>query len=155
MVTLAFLIAALLDPVQAALVLALVIAYRGAHPILVAGTAAAVISETIIALAGSGYVWGELIAPRLVAALMQAAALAWMVNLVRSAARSVGASLGISRFSSGRAPAAVADPGIGGVSSASFEVPPSGSGRRRISAWQMRAYARRHLYGCDKEKMHP
>ena len=37
MVTLAFLIAACLDPVQAALVLAIVVAYRGPLPIVVAG----------------------------------------------------------------------------------------------------------------------
>src|SRR5262245_18498572 len=72
MVTVAFLLAAFLDPVQAALVLAVLLLYRGPQPILVAAAAAAVASETVIMLAAADYMWGELIAPRLVASLMQA-----------------------------------------------------------------------------------
>src|SRR5687768_825344 len=98
MVTLAFLIAACLDPVQAALVLALVIAYRGPLPIVAAGTAAALITETVMTLAAADYAWGELIAPRLVAALAQAAVAVLAVWAVRGAARSAGAALGIGRL---------------------------------------------------------
>ena len=109
MVTLAFLVAACLDPVQAALVLVVVLAYRGPQPVLVAGAAAALATETVMALAASGYVWGELIAPRLVAALLQAAALVVVVRLVRSAARGHGA-LGAGRLAQGGASAALEAP---------------------------------------------
>jgi hypothetical protein len=86
MVTLEFLVAACLDPVQAALVLALVVAYRGPLPIVAAGGAGALITESVMALAAPGYVWGELLAPRLVAALLQAAVAVLAVWLVRTAA---------------------------------------------------------------------
>jgi hypothetical protein len=82
MAMLEFLLAALLDPVQAALVLAVVLAYRGPLPVLVAGAAAAVASETIMALAGADYTWGEMLAPRLVSSLAQAAVLCWLAGLV-------------------------------------------------------------------------
>jgi|SRR5262245_10102326 hypothetical protein len=81
MVMLEFLLAALLDPVQAALVLAIVLAYRGPLPILAAAAAAAVASETIMASAGADYTWGEMLAPRLVSSLAQAAVLCWIVGL--------------------------------------------------------------------------
>jgi hypothetical protein len=82
MAMLEFLLAALLDPVQAALVLVLVLAYRGPMPILVAAVTAAVASETITALAASDYAWGEAMVPRLVSSLAQAAVLCWIVSLV-------------------------------------------------------------------------
>ena len=65
MATLEFLLAALLDPVQAALVLVAVLAYRGPLPVLVAAAAAVIASETIMGLAAADYTWGEAIAPRL------------------------------------------------------------------------------------------
>jgi hypothetical protein len=51
-------------------------------PILVAALVAVVASETIMAFAGPGYMWGELIAPRLLAALLQASTLYWVVRFV-------------------------------------------------------------------------
>src|SRR5262249_46494185 len=99
MVTLEFLVAASLDPVQAALVLAFVIACRGFEPVLISGVAAALVTETIMALAAPDYVWGELIAPRLVAALLQAVVLVLVLWAVRRAARSAAAALG--RLASG------------------------------------------------------
>jgi hypothetical protein len=88
MVMLEFLLATLLDPAQAALVLAAVLAYRGPLPILVATVTAVVASETIMALAAADYTWGEMAAPRLVSSLAQAAVLCWIVGLIwsRSAA---------------------------------------------------------------------
>jgi hypothetical protein len=131
MVTLAFLIAACLDPVQAALVLALVIAYRGPLPIVAAGTAAALITETVMTLAAADYVWGELIAPRLVAALAQAAVSVLAVWAVRSAARSAGAALGIGRLA--------AD------GSAALDVLEPRPVSPRMALWHMRSYARRRI----------
>jgi hypothetical protein len=82
MAMLEFLLAALLDPVQAALVLVVVLAYRGPLPVLVAAATAAVASETIMALAAADYTWGEMTAPRLVSSVAQAAVLCWIVGLV-------------------------------------------------------------------------
>jgi hypothetical protein len=82
MVMLEFLLATLLDPAQAALVLAAILAYRGPRPVLVATVTAAVASETIMALAAADYTWGEMAAPRLVSSLAQAAVLCWIVGLV-------------------------------------------------------------------------
>jgi hypothetical protein len=93
MASLAYLLAVVLDPVQAALVLAIVLAYRGPHPVIVGGTVAArgphpvivggtvaaAASEAIMVAAASGYPWGEFVLPRLVACLMQAAVLHWIV----------------------------------------------------------------------------
>jgi hypothetical protein len=133
MVTLAFLIAACLDPVQAALVLAIVVAYRGPLPIVVAGAAGALITETVMMLAAADYVWGELIAPRLVAALAQAAVSVLAVWAVRSAARGAGAALGIGRLASGDG-------------TASFEVlEDHHSVSPRMALWHMRSYARRRI----------
>jgi hypothetical protein len=85
MAMLAFLLATLLDPVQAALVLAAVLLYRGPQPILVAGAAAAAVSETVTVMAAVDYTWGELLVPRFAASLVQAAALWWLVRLMRQA----------------------------------------------------------------------
>lgn len=85
MATLAFVLAAFLDPVQAAIVLAVVLVHRGSQPIVVAGVVAAVVSETVMALAADGYVWGELIGPRAVSALLQAAVLCGVVRFIRLA----------------------------------------------------------------------
>ena len=52
MAMLDFLHAALLDPVQAALVLVVVLAYSGPLRLAVAAVAASVVSETIMAIAG-------------------------------------------------------------------------------------------------------
>jgi hypothetical protein len=83
MAMLEFLLAALLDPAQAALVLVIVLAYRGPVPVLVAAVTAAVASETITALAAADYAWGEMMAPRLLSSVAQAAVLCWAVGLVR------------------------------------------------------------------------
>lgn len=82
MATLEFLLAAVLDPVQAALILVIVLAYRGPLPIPVAAVLAAVVTETIMVLAADDYTWGELLSPRLVSSLMQAVVLCWAVRLV-------------------------------------------------------------------------
>src|SRR5262245_17959249 len=82
MVILAFLLAAFLDPVQAALVLAVLLVYRAAPLILAPAAAAGAASETVIMLATSDYMWGELIVPRLAASLMQAVLIWWMIRLV-------------------------------------------------------------------------
>ena len=83
MATLAFLLAAFLDPVQAALVLAVALGYRGPLPILVAGATAALVAETFMMLAFADYPWGQWIAPRLVAALWQAVILCWVAASLR------------------------------------------------------------------------
>jgi len=132
MVTLAFLIAACLDPVQAALVLALVIAYRGPLPIVAAGAAGALITETVMMLAAPDYVWGELIAPRLVAALAQAAVAVLAVWAVRGAARSAGAALGIGWLATDGGSAALD----------ALEPRPVSA---RMALWHMRSYARRRI----------
>lgn len=131
MATLAFLVAALLDPVQAALVLALMLAYRGPQPVLVAAAATAAISETVTVMAGIDYSWGEMLAPRLTAALVQAGALWWLMKLVRQAL-------------SGARPATSA------AQLTSEAPPPSGTFTaeqvgQRSAAWEMRAYIRRHV----------
>jgi uncharacterized membrane protein YeaQ/YmgE (transglycosylase-associated protein family) len=84
MATLSFVLAAFLDPIQAGIVLAVVLVHRGALPVIVAGVVAAVVSESIMALAADDYMWGEFVAPRLVSSLMQAAVLCWVVRWVRS-----------------------------------------------------------------------
>jgi hypothetical protein len=78
-----FLPAALLDPVQAALVLAVVLAWRGPAPIPVAAVAVAVASETVMVLAAADYTWGEMMVPRLVSSMVQAALLCRIAGLVR------------------------------------------------------------------------
>jgi hypothetical protein len=83
MATLAFLLAAFLDPVQAALVLVVALAYRGPLPILVAGATAALVAETFMLLVFADYPWGQWIAPRLVAALWQAVILCWVAASLR------------------------------------------------------------------------
>jgi hypothetical protein len=83
MAMLDFLLAALLDPAQAALVLAAVLAYRGPLPVPVAAITATVASETIMALAAADYLWGEMVAPRLVSSLAHAVLLCWIVGLIR------------------------------------------------------------------------
>jgi type VI protein secretion system component VasK len=145
MATLAFLVAACLDPVQAALVLAILVAYRGSQPIMLAGVVAAVVSETVMMLAVSGYVWGELIAPRVVAALLQAAVLFWCVSIVRSAARSASAALGGSRLSSS-----------GGTASLEAQtIDAQGSRPGRLAAWRIGSHARRYFMGLLKRKLQP
>jgi hypothetical protein len=81
MAMLEFLPAALLDPIQAALVLAVVLVWRGPAPVPIAAVAAAVASETVMALAAADYTWGEMMVPRLVSSLVQAALLCWIVGL--------------------------------------------------------------------------
>lgn len=148
MATLAFLRDAGLDPVQAALVLVIVLVYRGSEPILVAGTAAAVIAETVMALAADGYTWGEWIAPRLVSAVLQATVLFWTVSLVRSVARSVMAGSGgvadesgVDRLSGG-----------GATTLGAFDAhAPS----RRPAPWHMRSHVRRRTYKLRERKLQP
>ncbi len=83
MATLAFILASFLDPVQAGIVLAILCLNQGPFPIIVTAAIVAVASDTVMAFAAPGYVWGELIAPRLISALMQAAILYWIVHVVR------------------------------------------------------------------------
>ena len=97
MATLAFVLAAFLDPVQAGVVLAVILVHRGALPVVVAGVFAAVVSETVMALAADAYVWGEFILPRVVSSLMQAAVLCWIVRAVRPGG-------GVASTGEGRAP---------------------------------------------------
>jgi hypothetical protein len=84
MATLGFVLSAFLDPIQAGIVLAVVLLYRDALPVVVAGVSAAVVSETAMAIATDTYTWGEDLPPRTVSALMQAAILWWAVRWVRS-----------------------------------------------------------------------
>ena len=140
MVTLEFLMAACLDPVQAALVLALVVVYRGPLPTVVAGCAAALIAETVMALGANGYVWGELFAPRLVAALLQAVAAVAAVWAVRMAARGAGVALGLV------APLG-ADAGGTAAVPAALEAPPRPAAPLGLALWHMRAHARRRISG--------
>ena len=83
MATLAFILASFLDPIQAGIVLAILCLNQGPLPIIVTAAIVAVASDTVMALAAPGYVWGELIAPRLISALMQAAILYWIIQVVR------------------------------------------------------------------------
>jgi hypothetical protein len=131
MAMLAFLLATLLDPVQAALVLAAVLLYRGPQPILVAGAAAAALSETVTVMAAVDYTWGELLAPRLAASLAQAAALWWLVRLMRQA-RAGGDAPQTGEPFAGEATAV-----LGSLS--------AGSAGHRFAPWHMRAYVRRRL----------
>jgi hypothetical protein len=125
MAMLAFLLATLVDPVQAALVLAAVLLYRGPQPILVAGAAAAALSETVTVVAAVDYTWGELLVPRLAASLAQAAVLWWLVRLMRQAR--IG----------GDAPQA------GGEATAALGSLSAGAAGHRFAPWHMRAYVRR------------
>jgi hypothetical protein len=137
MATIAFLLAACLDPIQAALVLAIAGVYRGPLPILVAGTAAAAASEAVMALAANDYALGELLAPRLVAALLQAVAAVWAIRLLRGVAKG-----GLAR------------PDVGPVSEASGDAAtfaPLGAfaarSARRLSLTHALAFVRRRIDG--------
>ena len=88
-----------------------------------------------MALAASGYVWGELIAPRLLATLLQAAVLVVGIRIVRGAARSAGAALGVGQLLSGDGTTAP-------------EVSPS------TALWHMRS-AGRLIYGLCHKKNTP
>jgi hypothetical protein len=142
MVTLASLMAACLDPAQAGLVLAIVIAYRGPLPTVLAGAAGALSAETFMAFAAAGYGWGELFAPRLVAALLQASAAAFIVWVARSAARGAWAAL---------APddrlASAPDSGTAALDAPELRIPPP-----RMALWHMRAHARLRTYRLHKKK---
>jgi hypothetical protein len=136
MASLAYLLAVFLDPVQAALVLAAVLVYRGPHPVFVAGAVAAAVSETI--MVASGYAWGEFVLPRLAACLMQAAVLNWLVRAILRAGEAGGAArralawLGIDWFPT--------KPATAGAR------PQHRSQAQRLAPWNMRAYVRRRLY---------
>jgi hypothetical protein len=82
-------------------------------------------------LAVDEHAWGELIAPRLAASLMQAALLGWIVRLVRHA------SPGTDTRNAGR----FADAARATMESASVAV----SIARRLAPWHMRAYVRRRV----------
>jgi hypothetical protein len=171
MVTLAFLIAACLDPVQAALVLAFVLVYRGPQPILIVGAAAAVVCETVMVVAADDYVWGELIAPRFVAALLQAAVLVAAVTVLRTAARVAGTALGVSWLAASDETEAfeASQAGLGAVSRSERESRPDsgptssgpasghafGPGSRRIALWHMRSHARRRVGWLRPRKIQP
>jgi hypothetical protein len=131
MAILAFLLATLLDPVQGALVLAAVLLYRGPQPILVAGAAAAAVSETVTVVAAVDYTWGELLVPRLAASLAQAAALWWLAGLMRQTR------------AAGDAPQA--EKPFAGEATAALGSLPAGSAGHRFAPWHMRAYVRRRL----------
>jgi hypothetical protein len=115
MATLEFLLAAILDPVQAALVLALILAYRGPLPIVVVATAAAVASETVTVLAAADFAWGETLLPRLIASLVQTAVLHSGIRLIW--------------------------PSRAGGAAQQQGAEPS----RRLAPWHMRAFVRRRL----------
>ena len=140
MVTLEFLIKACLDPVQAMLVLVIVLAYRGSERILFAGVMGAVVAESIMTLAAAGYTWGELIAPRLVAALLQSAVLYWTVRVVLMAARRAGGALAARWLSSDCDTA---------------DVEPPSSAAEPMTPWHMRAFARRRMDKLRYKKMQP
>ena len=142
MVTLAFLLAAFLDPVQAALVLAILLIYRGPQAVLVAAAVAAAASETAIMLASFDYVWGELIAPRFAASLMQAALLSWIVGSIRPGRAGPHAQWSLRRLAS-HVIAAIgvgleAAAGVLASRAARFSV-------QRLAPWHMRAYVKRRL----------
>jgi hypothetical protein len=142
MAMLAFLLATLLDPVQAALVLAAVLLYRGPQPILVAGAAAAAVSETVTVMAAVDYTWGELLVPRFAASLVQAAALWWLVRLMRQAR-----------------PGGDAPQARGGRSLKRPRRPCDRSQRalqgHRFAPWHMRAYVRRLLRRLRIKQIQP
>jgi hypothetical protein len=97
--------------------------------------AAAAVAETVMVLAAVDYGWGELMAPRLVASVTQAALLGWLVRLARQLRMgSAAAGSGVVRPGAGRLPASAA---------AMFES--IGGPMRRLAPWHMRAYVRRHL----------
>jgi hypothetical protein len=131
MATLSFVLAAFLDPVQAVIVLALVLVHRGTLPIVVAGVGAALLTETVMALAVDGYVWGEWIWPRLASSLLQAALLCWVVRFARLA---LAGARGAAGRASGHAAAFGSLGGGDPLSSASRSAP-----------WQARAYIRRRI----------
>ena len=135
MATLAFVLAAFLDPVQAGIVLAVVLVHRGPLPVLVAGAVAALVSETVMALAADAYTWGELVAPRMVSALLQAAVLCWVVRWVRSIRAGIGAAQAGPRGSAGNAAAMLGSLAGGGA------LPPGG----RTPPWPVRAHMRRRV----------
>jgi putative Ca2+/H+ antiporter (TMEM165/GDT1 family) len=87
MATLAFMLAAFFDPFQAGMVLAIICLHRGPWPIIVAAAIATLVSETVIALATDAYMWGELVAPRLISSLLQATFLyhvVWFIRMSRA-----------------------------------------------------------------------
>ena len=135
MATLAFVLAAFLDPVQAGIVLAVALVHRGPQPVIVAGVVAGVVSETVMALAADGYTWGELIAPRVVSSLMQAAVLCWIVRFVRTRRAVARVAPTGARRASADAAASFGSLGAGGPL-----LPIS-----RPAPWQMRAYVRRQM----------
>lgn len=132
MATLPFLLAAALDPIQAAIVLAVLIVYRGPLPTIFAGATAALAAETFLVLAAADYTWGELIAPRLIASLIQAALLCWLIRLLSRLRVTGVASSGVSAFSSTP---------IASVRSLSGR-----SSLHRPAPWHMRAYVRRRIH---------
>jgi len=134
MVTLTFLLAAFLDPVQAGIVLAAIVFHRGPLPIIVAGVIAAVVSETIMVLAVDDYMWGELIVPRVISSLMQAAVLWWIVRVIRQS---------LARGSVARADVGPA-PGSATARVGSFATGGSLPGSQ-LAPWHMRAYVRRRM----------
>jgi hypothetical protein len=132
MATLSFLLAAALDPVQAAIVLAVLIIYRGPQPIILAGATATLAAETLLALAAVHYTWGEVVAPRLVASLIQAALLCWLIRLFGRLRVTGVARSGVGAFSS---------PPVASLRSLSTR-----STLHRPAPWHMRAYVRRRIY---------
>lgn len=132
MATLSFLLAAALDPIQAAIVLAALIIYRGPQPVIFAGGVAAVVSETFLVLAAIDYTWGELIAPRLITSLTQAALLCWLIRLLGRLRVTGVARSGISAFSS--------------TPSASLQSLSRRPSLHRPAPWHIRAYVRRRIY---------
>jgi hypothetical protein len=134
MAMLAFVLAAILDPVQAALVLALVLVYRGPYAAAVAGVTAAVASETVMVLAAYDYAWGELLLPRLAASLMQAALLVWLVRLARQLLGGTAAGGAAAQADAGGLP--------GGTATLLESI---GEPARRWAPWHIRAYVKRRL----------
>jgi hypothetical protein len=133
MATLDFVLSAFLDPVQAAIVLAVILIHRGAQPVVVAGVVAALLAETVMALAADAYLWGELIGPRVFSALMQAAVLVWIGRLIQLV-RVGGDAPSVAGRASGSRAAFGSLGGAGSIASAGRPAP-----------WQARAYIRRRI----------
>ena len=141
MATLGFVLAAFLDPIQAGFVLAVVLAYRGPLPVIVAGVVAAVVSETVMALAADDYVWGEFVAPRLVSSLMQGAILCWAARWVRSLRAGGSAASPAADVAAGEAAAAFGSLGSGNALPQVSSTPPlhaRGHLRRGINKLRIR-----------------
>lgn len=145
MTILSFLLAACLDPVQAALVLAIVLAYRGSQPVMVSGVAAALITEAVMVLAVPDYAWKVSISPRIVSAIIQAAVLLGCVRGAGWSARRMAAWLRLADDRGSDDAASTAGPSVAvGMQ----------DGDSRLAAWHMRGCTRRRVHKLRFRKIH-